>query len=81
MAATLIIITDSIPPIESRKLPKNPVGDAKVLDNLNNKIKIKEKIMSVINTSSKVYKPKTYKEMVSDFVCARQGKEVIEGEI
>lgn len=40
-----------------------------------------EKIMSVIKTSSKVYKPTTYKQMISNLVYTRQWKEAIEEEI
>lgn len=40
-----------------------------------------EKIMLATETSSKVYKPSTYKETISDRVHSRQWKEAIEEEI
>lgn len=40
-----------------------------------------EKIMSMTETSSRVYEPKTYEEAITDPIYSRQWKEAIEEEI
>lgn len=71
MTSISIIITTT-PPEELEELPEDLAGNAGDCDDPSNKIRVNKKIMSATKTSSKVYEPRTYKEVVSDPIHTKQ---------